>query len=113
MSNTPTYPAKSLSVTATGVALSLSPCYLDSYFAYNSAATVLWLKFYDVATAAEATSSATPFWTIGIPATSGANLAGIGMRCKNGLSVRCVTGVADNNNTGAGANEMVVSVGLK
>jgi hypothetical protein len=82
---------------------------LYGYFLFNASSGTLYFKFYDKATAA--TSSDTPKLTLPIPAGGGANVSfPIGLAYASGISVRCVTGVADNNTTSPGSNEAICNV---
>lgn len=101
--------ARSLSVTATGGTEVTVACAVTGYFISNQAATDIFVKVYDKATAA--TASDTPVMTLNMPTVSGAN-AGFTSPIvfTNGISLRAVTGVADNDTTGAGANEVIANI---
>lgn len=78
-------------------------------------ATPVYVKMYDKATAAS--ESDTPFYRYAIPANSTSTLAAgsnapnpEGVLCTLGLSVRAVTGIADNSDTALTAAENYVNV---
>lgn len=106
---------RSISVTATGVILSSTPCQISTLIVANrSASTPLYLKVYDKATAA--TEADTPVFTIPLPPADEAPSTftiefprGCEPGFDNGLGVRAVSEVADNGTTGAGANEVIVN----
>lgn len=65
---------------------------LKSYYCYNPNATVEYVQFFDVATAGAVTVGTTvPKWSIGIPATSAANLSGLNLSFANGIQVAATT----------------------
>ena len=85
--------------------------------AINLASAVRYLKFYNAPTASVTVGTTTPVITIPIPAES-SNLGGgfvlpipaQGVAFSAGITVAAVTGVADNDTTGAGTNEVVVNL---
>lgn len=65
---------------------------LKSYYCYNPNATVEYVQFFDVAAAGSVTVGTTvPKWSIGIPATSAANLANLNIAFTNGIQVAATT----------------------
>ncbi len=85
--------------------------------AINLKASVLYLKFYD-ATAANVTVGTTvPDFTFAIPTQGDTNGAGFtlimgshGTAFTTAITVAATTGVADNDNTGPGANELILNL---
>lgn len=110
--NSPTRPYRNLDVNSTGALASGIKGSLRYYFAFNSTAATVYLKFYDVSTAAAAASTATPVLTLGIPAGSGANVAGMELEFTNGIGVRATTGVADADTTSPASNGLVLNLGI-
>ena len=103
---------RSTALNATGTTTSTAQTYVSGWQVTNTNAAARYLKLYDKATAAS--SSDTPLLTIALPATSTVNYSIPGsIRFALGLSARCVTGVADNDNTGAGASEVYTHVFYK
>ena len=101
-------PYRNLDVTNTGAVVSAGPVRFKGGLAYNDSAGVIWLKFYDKATAAS--SSDTPTFTIGLAPNDTTYLEELeGISFSLGLSIRCVTGVADSNATAPAANDCVVA----
>jgi hypothetical protein len=83
-------------------------CVLRSWFISNVASTARFVKLYNKI---NATSSDTPVATICIPATASANVGDMDWYFSTGLSVRCTTLVADNDNTAPTANDVIVHIG--
>lgn len=102
-------PYRSLSVLNTGLIVKNAAGSLYGWHLSNSGAAIAYVKFYDKATAA--TSSDTPVLTIalGIGVTISAMLP-FALPFAAGIGIRAVTGVADNNNTAVGANEVVANL---
>jgi hypothetical protein len=108
--NFPLLTYRNLSVGTTGAVVKSAKGAIFEYYIYNNSAAVLYLKLYDKATAP--TSSDTPIRTYPIPATNGANLCVTdGIQFLNGISIRCTTGVADNDTGAPAANDCVVNIG--
>lgn len=86
---------------------------LSSLVAINTGSTVRYLKFYDKATNPDPTSD-TPVLIYPIPANTGG--AGVVLSLpkpitfQNGISFLIVSGVANNSNAAAAANEVVVTL---
>lgn len=100
---------RSLSVLATGLVVKASPGRLYGGFVANGGAAAAFLKVYDKATAA--TASDTPVLTLRLAAGASYPLhVGTGLAFSAGIGVRAVTGVADNDTTAVGANEVVVNL---
>jgi hypothetical protein len=89
-------------------------CVVFSIYASNTNASARWLKLYNATAAATTVGTTTPVATFYLPA-SGANPmkfdSTVGLRFDTALSAAVVTGVADNDTTGPGANEVVVVIG--
>lgn len=65
---------------------------LKSYFVYNPNSSVAYIQIFDIATAGGVTVGTTvPKWSIGIPATSGANVAGLNLSFASGIQVAATT----------------------
>lgn len=107
---------RNLDVDETGAVVIATPARISTLIASNvSATTPVFLKIYDKATAA--TASDTPVFTIPIPPADEAPstvpipfAAGREPTFSNGISIRAVTGVADNDNTGAATNTCIVNM---
>lgn len=79
----------------------------------NINAAVRYLKFYDKAST-PAPGTDTPVFVVPIPGGGSAGAGGTiplgeGIPFYNGLSMALVTGIADSDNTGVAANEIIVS----
>lgn len=65
---------------------------LSSYYVYNPNSSVAYVQIFDVATAGGVTvGTTTPKWSIGIPATSAANLTNMHLSFANGVQVAATT----------------------
>lgn len=108
-------PYRNLDLDETGVVVSALPIKVATLFLYNAHATAIrYVKFYNKATAAISTD--TPILTIPVaPGILGGeisvNLLHREFEFSTGLSLRCTTGVADNDTGAPGANEMIVNLG--
>lgn len=104
-------PYRNIDLDETGVIVSASPVKVALWYLFNNSAAKLYVKFYDKATAA--TNADTPKLTIPVPAGSGANLnlCQREVPFSTGLSLRCTTGIADNDTGAPAANDMVVNLG--
>ncbi len=81
------------------------------WFLHNSAGGTRHFKFYDDLAANINISTATPKLTISLPAGASANLTiDPGIEFTTGITVACVTGVADNSTGAPGANECVANI---
>ncbi len=91
---------RSLTCSATGEVVKNGTGNLYRYNIINLDAGIVYLKFYDKATAA--TSADTPFYVASVPAGVGSRVSDeftVPDNFANGLSVRCVTTLPDNGNT--------------
>lgn len=91
-----------------------APGRVTSIMATNVNAAVRYVKLYDKATAP--TTSDVPVFRGAIPgATTGGGfvfpLPPTGLIFRNGIGIRLVTGVADNDGTDVAATEIVVNIG--
>ncbi len=103
---------RNIDLGSTGQVVKASAGQLYGYYIYNNATSVRYLKIYDKATAA--TNSDTPVMTYPIPAGSAANVAfPNGVAFASGISVRAVTGVADNDTGAPTTNDVVVNLNYK
>lgn len=107
---------RNLDVDETGAVVIATPARISTLIVSNvSATTPVFLKVYDKATAA--TASDTPEFTIPVPPADEAPSTvvvpfALGREApfSNGISIRAVTGVADNDNTGAATNTCIVNM---
>lgn len=83
------------------------------YYFYNAAATVLYLKFYNKASA-PTVGTDTPVLTLTLPSEQGGhiNFQG-GVNFDTGIGVACTGGVADADTTAIGANECIFNLFYK
>lgn len=95
-----------------------APARLCSIQAFNKNAAQAYVKIYDKATAP--TSSDTPVKVLMVPgATTGAGVVWTahqhdgGVELNAGLSFRIVTGIANNDNTGVTAADVVLALDYK
>lgn len=104
-SDFPDHPHRNINATTTGTVVKTGLTSLFSYDIYNVAAAVVYVKFYDKATAP--TASDTPVFTIGVPAASriAMNIPD-GVRFDLGLTYRASTLVADADNTAPASNNV-------
>ena len=85
--------------------------------AINLKASVLYLKFYNVAAASVTVGTTVPDMTFPIPTQGDTNGAGFTLSIPNGIAfgtaitIACTTGIADNDSGAPGANECVVNLG--
>jgi hypothetical protein len=101
---------RNINLSTTGQVIKTGAGQVCEYYIYNTGAAVVYVKFYNKATAPS--SSDTPVRTYAIPATNGANLTiPMGLDFSTGISVRASTGVADNDNTAPSANQVIVNIG--
>lgn len=65
---------------------------LKSYYVYNPNSSVAYVQIFDVATAGGVTvGTTTPKWSIGIPATSGANIGTLNLTFASGIQIAATT----------------------
>lgn len=86
--------------------------FVTSVTAFNSAATVRYLKLYDKATA-PTVGTDIPVLVYAIPATSSINLDLEGQRFSNGISYALTTGALDTDTGALAANEVKVSINYR
>ena len=101
---------RTLSPNATGVVVKAAAGQIYNLHCANINAAVRYLKLYDKATAP--TAADTPIMTIPLPA-GGVPVIFIsdhGIPFSNGIAYRAVTGIADNDNTGASASETPLNI---
>lgn len=103
---------RSLALASTGVSVTTAATRVFGWSITNSAASIRYVKLYNKASAAS--SSDTPVITVGIPATSTVNFyPSGGINFTLGLSVRGVTGAADNNTTDPTAGDILSHIFYK
>lgn len=82
----------------------------------NLADAVRYLKLYDATAANVVVGTTVPNWTFPIPTAGDTNGAGftltlpVPLQCSNGITVAATTGLADNDATAPGANEVVLNL---
>lgn len=105
----------SLAANSTAAAIKASPGTVVGWSIFNSSAGVRYVKLYDVAAASVNPATPTvPKIRIGIAAGQTVNFTlPNGIAFATAISVRAVTGVADNDTTGATANDVVLNVFYK
>lgn len=102
------YPNAALSTT--GQVISTTACSVFQWNLINTNSVPVYVKLYDKATAA--TSGDTPIAVLEVPATYtvfNGNTAAPNYQFKNGLSVRCCTGLPDND-TNAPVTALYISI---
>lgn len=103
---------RSIALGATGTTTATTACDVVGWQVTNTNAAARFLKLYSKATAAS--SADAPLLTIALPASTTVNFSVPGgISFPLGLSARCVTGVADNDNTGASSGEVYTHVFYK
>jgi hypothetical protein len=98
--------SRMLNLNATGQIAKATPGRLYGWKLTNTGAAVAYVKIYNLGTAPVAAT--VPVLTI--PVAAGGQDSydhPIGIAFSAGISARAVTGVADNDNTGAGSNEVI------
>lgn len=87
---------------------------LYSYSAFNTSASLRYLKFYDKASAPSPASD-TPILVIMLPPNNGGVVKSfpVGVQCSSGIAFAIVSGIADNDNTAISANDCVVNITFK
>jgi hypothetical protein len=101
--------SRMLNLNATGQIAKASAGRVYGWAITNTGAAVAYVKLYNLATAPVAAT--TPALTLAV-AAGGSQFFHhpVGLAFTAGISARAVTGVADNDNTGAGSNEVIVHV---
>lgn len=85
---------------------------LYGWYIYNSNAAARKVAFHN--TTSTPTAGASVFFSIVIPATSGANVEFTnGITFSTGIAITTVTGLADNDNTGVAANDLIINLFYK
>ena len=101
--------ARNLDVDQTGDLLITGKRVLFGWFISNQNAAVLYVKFYNKATA-PTVGTDTPVLTLAIPAVSAANVEFLGgIAFSLGIGVGATTGVVDADTGAPGASEVVVN----
>jgi hypothetical protein len=104
--------AHDISGSSTGVLVKAGRSCVYDYYFYNSGGAVAYVKLYDKATAPDETD--TPLRVYAIGALQGANLfTDFGILFTLGIGYRVTTGVANNNTTSPGANEVTLNIGYR
>jgi len=111
--NTPiaSTPYKNLDIDESGDLVITGAKTLTGYYIYNNAATTLYVKFYDKATA-PTVGTDTPKLTLAIPAGAAANRTS-NITFALGFGVGATTGVADADTGAPAANDIVGSFDLR
>lgn len=85
---------------------------LYGYYIYNANASARKVAFHN--TASTPTAGASIFFSIMIPAGSGANVAfPSGISFSSGIAITTVTGIADSNNTAVAASDLLINLFYK
>lgn len=105
----------SLAANSTAAAIKATPGTVLGWSIFNSSAGVRYVKLYDVAAASVNPATPTiPKIRIGIPAGASVHVTlPNGIAFTTAISVRAVTGVADNDTTAATLNDVVLNVFYK
>ena len=104
---------RNLDTGSTGANIKASAGQVFGYYIYNNATSVRFVKFYNKATA-PTVGTDTPVITLGIPASSAANVDfANGIAFATGIGIGATTGVADNNTTAPSSNDVVVNIYYK
>lgn len=83
---------KSALTNSASAVVSSAAAVLSSYYIWNPNASVAYVQIYDIATAGGVTVGTTvPKWSIGIPPTSAANIAGLNLAFAAGIQVAATT----------------------
>ncbi len=107
-------PGRFLDLNKTGQIGKAAPAKLGWLWASNHNTTsAIFVKVYNLATAP--TSASTPIMTFEIPPGSSGSLfqSEKGLTLSAGLSFRCTTGVADNDNVDPTANDCIINFGYQ
>lgn len=75
---------------------------LDSYYCYNPNASVVFVQFFNTSTPTVGTTG--PVWSIGIPATQGANLSNVNLSFSTAIYVAATTTVTGGTAPGTALN---------
>jgi len=103
---------RNINLSTTGQVVKNAAGQLYSYYIYNNATAVRYLKIYDKATAPD--QNDTPVMTYPIPAGSAANVAfPNGVAFANGISVRATTGVGDSDTGAPSSNDVITNLNYK
>lgn len=101
---------RNLDLNETGVLVKGAPGQVFGYYLFNASAATVFIKLYNKATA-PTVGTDTPVMTIGLPAGQAANNEWAnGIQFPLGIGIGATTGVADNDTTGPGANELVANL---
>lgn len=110
----PLQTARDIDLDETPFAVSNTPGWLHGWFIGNAAAAIRYVKFYDALAADVVLGTTEPKLTFLIPAGATGAAANFisekGTRFSTAISAVAVTGVADSDTTGAGANEVVANI---
>ena len=107
--NFPLLSYRNINVNSTGAVVKANKGGVFAMYVSNTGMAPAYLKLYDKATAP--TSSDTPTHTLTLPAGSAIPwLITDGIGFNTGIGIRAVTGVADNNTTSPGSNEVIVNI---
>jgi hypothetical protein len=85
---------------------------LYGWYIYNSNAAARKVAFHNASSTP--TAGASVFFSVVIPPTAGANVEfANGITFSTGISITTVTGLADNDGTGVGANDLIITLFYK
>lgn len=77
---------------ATATAVSATAGQVYGWYIYNPNSVVAYVQFFNTAAGSVTPGSTTPVYSIGIPATSGANVFGIGVAHSTAITIAITTG---------------------
>jgi len=77
---------------ATATAVSATAGQVYGWYIYNPNSVVVYVQFFNTAAGSVTPGSTTPVYSIGIPATSGANVFGIGVAHSTAITIAITTG---------------------
>lgn len=102
--------ASAASTNATNIKSSAGQVY--GWYIYNSNAAARKVAFHN--TSGTPTAGSSVFFTLVIPPGSGANVfSPIGIPFSSGIAITTVTGLADSDNTGVAANDLIINIYYK
>lgn len=88
--DTTTTPILANALSTTVITVNSSAAVLTSYYCYNPNSSAAYVQIFDISGTVTLGTS-TPKWSIAIPATSGANLAGLSLNFANAIKVAATT----------------------
>jgi hypothetical protein len=83
------------SIGATATTISTNPGLVYGWYIYNTNVTAVYVQFFNALVGSVTPGSTTPIYSIGIPASSGANVFGIGVAHSTAITIAITTGRAN------------------